>query len=143
MKIARTMVVAREVRSRRVASERVAPDEEVRGRSPKRDSLGAAPATSRRGCPAGSTCGRSRRRRQVVGRKDRVHALHRKRGARRGSRARVVAAHVSRLADETAVAEVSAPVVRLVEQPKQCGHGEPYLPIDVEILFVADARSRC
>jgi hypothetical protein len=39
------------------------------------------------------------------------------------------------LADETALAEAYAPVVRLVEQPEECGPGEPYLPIDVEILF--------
>jgi hypothetical protein len=99
MKIARTMVVAREVRSRRVASERVARDEEeVRGRSPKRDSsalLALVAALALAWCPPAS----------------------------------------ADLADETAVAEVCAPVVRLVEQPEQCGHGEPYLPINVGILF--------
>ena len=39
------------------------------------------------------------------------------------------------LADETALAERYAPVVRLVEQPEECGHGEPYEPIDVDLLF--------
>ena len=39
------------------------------------------------------------------------------------------------LADETALAEKHAPVVRLVEQIEECGHGEPFRPIDVELLF--------
>jgi hypothetical protein len=39
------------------------------------------------------------------------------------------------LADETALAEAYAPVVRLVEQLEECGPGEPYLPIDVDVLF--------
>jgi hypothetical protein len=39
------------------------------------------------------------------------------------------------LADETALAERYAPVVRLVEQPEECGPGEPYEPIDVGVLF--------
>lgn len=39
------------------------------------------------------------------------------------------------LADETALAESYAPVVRLVEQEEECGSGEPYLPVDVVILF--------
>jgi hypothetical protein len=39
------------------------------------------------------------------------------------------------LADETALAERYAPVVRLVEQPEECGPGEPYLPVDVDVLF--------
>ena len=39
------------------------------------------------------------------------------------------------LADETALAERHAPVVRLVEQLEECGHGEPYRPTDVELLF--------
>ena len=39
------------------------------------------------------------------------------------------------LADETALAEKFAPVVRLVEQEEECGPGEPYEPMDVEALF--------
>jgi hypothetical protein len=39
------------------------------------------------------------------------------------------------LADETALAEKHAPVVRLVEQLEECGPGEPYLPIDVELVL--------
>lgn len=37
--------------------------------------------------------------------------------------------------DEQALAERYAPLVRLVEQPEECGPGEPYEPIDVERLF--------
>src|SRR5262249_38813440 len=39
------------------------------------------------------------------------------------------------LADEQALAERYAPVVRLVEQPDECGPGEPYEPMDVDALF--------
>lgn len=39
------------------------------------------------------------------------------------------------LADEQALAEKFAPVVRLVEQAEECGPGEPYDPLDVELLF--------
>jgi hypothetical protein len=39
------------------------------------------------------------------------------------------------LADERELAERYAPVVRLVEQEEECGYGEPYEPIDVDILF--------
>jgi hypothetical protein len=39
------------------------------------------------------------------------------------------------LADEEALAERHAPVVRLVEQEEECGPGEPYEPVDVDILF--------
>ena len=39
------------------------------------------------------------------------------------------------LADETALAERFAPVVRLVEQEEECGPGEPYDPLDVELLL--------
>jgi hypothetical protein len=39
------------------------------------------------------------------------------------------------LADETALAERFAPVIRLVEQPEECGPGEPYEPTDVDVLF--------
>jgi hypothetical protein len=36
---------------------------------------------------------------------------------------------------EEELAEKYAPVVRLVEQPEECGPGEPYLPTDVDLLF--------
>ena len=39
------------------------------------------------------------------------------------------------LADEQALAERYAPVVRLVEQAHECGSGESYEPIDVDVLF--------
>jgi hypothetical protein len=39
------------------------------------------------------------------------------------------------LAAETALAERYAPVVRVVEQLEECGHGEPYRPTDVDLLF--------
>jgi hypothetical protein len=39
------------------------------------------------------------------------------------------------LADERALAERHAPIVRLVEQAEECGPGEPYRPIDVDLLF--------
>jgi hypothetical protein len=39
------------------------------------------------------------------------------------------------LADEEALAEKFAPVVRLVEQQEECGPGEPYVPTDVALLF--------
>jgi hypothetical protein len=39
------------------------------------------------------------------------------------------------LRDERALAERHAPVVRLVEQPEECGPGEPYVPTDVDDLF--------
>ncbi len=39
------------------------------------------------------------------------------------------------LADEQALGERFAPVVRLVEQAEECGHGEPYQPTDVDLLF--------
>jgi hypothetical protein len=41
-------------------------------------------------------------------------------------------------ADETALAERFAPVVRLVEQTEECGPGEPYRPLDVDVLFGED-----
>ena len=37
--------------------------------------------------------------------------------------------------DEVALAERYAPVVRLVEQEEECGLGEPYEPLDVDVLF--------
>jgi hypothetical protein len=39
------------------------------------------------------------------------------------------------LADEQALAERFAPVVRLVEQEAECGPGEPYDPLDVQLLL--------
>jgi hypothetical protein len=39
------------------------------------------------------------------------------------------------LADERALAEKYAPVVRLVEQQDVCGYGEPFIPTDVDLLF--------
>ncbi|HSF60847.1 MAG TPA: hypothetical protein VLA69_04075 [Gaiellaceae bacterium] len=39
------------------------------------------------------------------------------------------------LADEQALAERFAPVVRLVEQEEECGPGEPYDPLDVDLLL--------
>ncbi len=38
-------------------------------------------------------------------------------------------------ADEQALADRFAPVVRLVDQPEECGSGEPYIPTDVDVLF--------
>jgi hypothetical protein len=37
--------------------------------------------------------------------------------------------------DEEALAERYAPVVRIVEQPEECGPGEPFRPLDVDLLF--------
>ena len=37
--------------------------------------------------------------------------------------------------DEQSLAQRYAPVVRLVEQPQECGPGEPYEPMDVNALF--------
>ena len=39
------------------------------------------------------------------------------------------------LRDEQALAQRYAPVVRLVEQPEECGPGEPYEPMDLDRLF--------
>jgi hypothetical protein len=39
------------------------------------------------------------------------------------------------LADEQALADRFAPVVRLVAQDEECGPGEPYEPIEVDLLF--------
>ena len=46
------------------------------------------------------------------------------------------------LADETALAERFAPIVRLVEQAEECGYGEPYRPIDVDVCSLS-RRSLC
>jgi hypothetical protein len=47
----------------------------------------------------------------------------------------VVASAGADVADEQALAERYAPVVRLVEQLEECGPGEPYEPIDVNLVF--------
>jgi hypothetical protein len=39
------------------------------------------------------------------------------------------------LGDETALAEKHAPVVRIVEQARECEYGEAYGPVDVDIVF--------
>jgi hypothetical protein len=41
----------------------------------------------------------------------------------------------ARLTDERALAARFAPIVDLVEQTHECGHGEPYEPLDVDALF--------
>ena len=47
----------------------------------------------------------------------------------------VSAAAPASVADEQALAERYAPVVKLVQQQEECGPGEPYEPIDVNALF--------
>ncbi|MEQ6900283.1 hypothetical protein [Nocardioides sp. YIM 152588] len=42
-------------------------------------------------------------------------------------------------ADEVTLAERYAPVVRLVDQPEECGPGEPYRPSDVDALMENDS----
>ena len=39
------------------------------------------------------------------------------------------------LEDEQTLADRYAPVVRLVDQPEECGPGEPFEPTDVDVLF--------
>jgi hypothetical protein len=39
------------------------------------------------------------------------------------------------VADEQALAARHAPVLRLVIQEEDCGYGEPYIPLDVDLLF--------
>ncbi|MDQ7906318.1 hypothetical protein RB614_17535 [Phytohabitans sp. ZYX-F-186] len=39
------------------------------------------------------------------------------------------------IGDETALAQRYAPVVLLVRQDEECGYGEPYRPLDVDVLF--------
>ena len=39
------------------------------------------------------------------------------------------------LADEQALAEKYAPVVRVVEQQDVCGYGEPFVPTDIDLLL--------
>jgi Membrane domain of glycerophosphoryl diester phosphodiesterase len=45
------------------------------------------------------------------------------------------AAPAATVGDEEALAQLYAPVVRLVEQTEECGPGERYLPLDVDVLF--------
>jgi hypothetical protein len=47
----------------------------------------------------------------------------------------VVPAAAADLADEQALAERHAPIVRLVEQLTECGHGEPFVPTDINLLL--------
>ncbi len=37
--------------------------------------------------------------------------------------------------DETALAQKYSPVVRLVQHTEECGPGEPYIPLDLDLLF--------
>ena len=39
------------------------------------------------------------------------------------------------LADERALAEKYAPIVRIVEQQDVCGYGEPFIPTDIDLLL--------
>jgi hypothetical protein len=47
----------------------------------------------------------------------------------------VAPAAAADLADEAALAERYAPVVRLVQQAEECGYGEPYAPMDVDLVL--------
>jgi hypothetical protein len=47
----------------------------------------------------------------------------------------LVPAALADVGDEQALAERFAPVVRLVLQSEECGPGEPYDPLDVDVLF--------
>jgi hypothetical protein len=42
------------------------------------------------------------------------------------------------LSDEQALAQRHAPIVRLVEQTEPCGHGEPFIPTDIDALLGND-----
>ncbi len=50
----------------------------------------------------------------------------------------VVPAARADYADEKALAERHAPIVRIVEQTEECGHGEPYVPTDIDALLGND-----
>ena len=39
------------------------------------------------------------------------------------------------LADEQALAEKYAPIVRIVEQQDVCSYGEPFIPTDIDLLL--------
>ena len=47
----------------------------------------------------------------------------------------LVPAALADAASEDALAQKYAPVVRLVDQPEECGPGEPFIPTDVDVLF--------
>ncbi len=47
----------------------------------------------------------------------------------------VLPGHVRAATPEEELAARYAPVVRLVEQPEECGPGEPYIPTDVDVIF--------
>jgi hypothetical protein len=47
----------------------------------------------------------------------------------------VVPAAQADYADERALAERHAPVVRIVAQREDCGHGEPFVPTDIDLLL--------
>ena len=47
----------------------------------------------------------------------------------------LVPAALADAASEDALAQKYAPVVRLVDQPEECGPGEPFIPSDVDVLF--------
>ena len=42
---------------------------------------------------------------------------------------------IADFSDEQALAERHAPVVRIVEQTNQCGHGEPFVPTDIDVVL--------
>ena len=46
-----------------------------------------------------------------------------------------VPAAAADLSDEQALAQRHAPIVRLVEQTEPCGHGEPFVPTDIDVLL--------
>jgi hypothetical protein len=52
-----------------------------------------------------------------------------------GAALAIAPAAAADLADEQALADRFAPVVRLVEQDEECGPGEPYDPLDVDLLL--------
>jgi hypothetical protein len=45
------------------------------------------------------------------------------------------AGHAHGQTAEVSLAELYAPIVRLVEQPEECGPGEPYKPIDIDAIL--------
>ena len=49
-----------------------------------------------------------------------------------------VPAAAADLSDEQALAQRHAPIVRLVEQTEPCGHGEPFVPTDIDALLGND-----
>ena len=47
----------------------------------------------------------------------------------------LVSAAAGSTVDENKLAQRYAPVVKLVKQTEECGRGEPYEPINVDLLF--------